>query len=95
MMTQIAVTAVDIWLIIDQQDGIDREALFSRLKQTGRAPDLLHMALGWLVYEQYVKWTPGENGGRLFLVNPSNLENTDGNHREETRTLLTAKGETN
>lgn len=67
MMTQIAVTAGEIWLEIDQFDGILQEILVKRMETKARSRDLLLMALGWLIYEGHLRWAPGEQGGRLFL----------------------------
>ncbi len=66
-MTRIAVSAGEIWIEIDQFDGILQEILVKRLESKVRTRDLLLMALGWLIYEGHVRWMPGEQGGRLFL----------------------------
>jgi hypothetical protein len=85
MMTSIAVTAGEIWLEIDRENGVFAEILLSRMGDKRRSRDLLLMALGWLVYEGHVRWTPVERGGRLFLTERKrkedlSYEESDQNH---------------
>ncbi len=74
MMTKITIAAGDIWNMLDRDEGIFTEELFARLESSERPKDLLLMALGWLIYQKHVKWVPTKNGGRLFLVSPSEKE---------------------
>ncbi len=69
MITRIALTAGKIWLELDKRGNLDRDGLFKRLESRETSRDLLFMALGWLVYQKHIKWTLGENGGRLQLIN--------------------------
>lgn len=68
MMTKIAIAAGDIWAALDREEGIFSENLLELLESRERSRDLLLMALGWLIYQKYVKWVPENHGGRLFLV---------------------------
>jgi hypothetical protein len=68
MMTKIAITAGDIWHVLDANEGISRDKLFERLESLERSREMLLMALGWLIYQKHVKWVPGKKGGQLFLV---------------------------
>jgi len=77
MMTKIAIAAGDIWLVLDENEGIFRDELFERLESQEKPRDVLLMALGWLIYRQHVKWTPGQSGGHLFLVGSTVREGFD------------------
>ncbi len=77
MMTKIAIAAGDIWLVLDENEGIFRDELFERLESQEKPRDVLLMALGWLIYRQHVKWTPGKSGGQLFLVGSNVREGLD------------------
>ena len=82
MMTQIAISAGEIWLLLDKHEGISLNELFRRLEKPERSKDLLLMAFGWLIYEKHVKWVQDEDGGRLFLVN-SKVKEGVGNEKSD------------
>lgn len=76
-MTKIAITAGDIWHVLDANEGISRDELFERLKSPERPREMLLMALGWLIYQKHVRWVQGTKGGQLFLVGSTGEEELD------------------
>ena len=71
MITQIGITAGEIWMRLEKFPNISFVELLESLEKPDRPKDLLLMSLGWLIRGGYVRWIPGDYGGRLLLVQPT------------------------
>lgn len=70
MVEKISQAAGEIWLKLDQSGGMYLNDLFACLERRRTSRDLLWMALGWLVYQKYIKWSSGKKGGEIMIVSP-------------------------
>ena len=68
MITEIGITAGDIWHYLDQKGSVTVEQL---VKGIGKPRDLLLMSLGWLAREGHVTVEGSETGFKSYLSRKS------------------------
>jgi len=66
MITEIGITAGEIWAILDKKEELSVDELVTL---TGRSRELVLMSIGWLVREGHVVMESSTNSYRIRLRN--------------------------
>ena len=87
MITQIGITAGEIWMRLEKFPNISFVELLESLEKPDRPKDLLLMSLGWLIRGGHVRCTSGNYGGRLSLVCPTERRFQDEKQHKDSSAL--------